>query len=262
MIRCRRSQFKEAAGRPVGWAAAVGCLLGGLLLGLTGCGRPDPANRPRPLAQITDFDTLFDQHCTGCHGKDGKLGPAPPLNDALFLAIIPEEAFQDVVHHGRRGTPMPAMVGRQWYSLSDEQARIVITGIRSRWGPTNPQAFAGAPPYSIAAARQGGSSPDAAEGKKLFEQICTRCHGAGKRAGPLDSPAFLALASDQLLRRTIITGRPDLGMPDYRRLGTRRPSQQPLNSHEISDLVAHLVSWRHPVLQTGSRAQPSGKEKP
>ena len=33
----------------------------------------------------------------------------------------------------------------------------------------------------------------------------------------MNEPDFLALVSDQALRRIIITGRPDLGMPNYRR---------------------------------------------
>ena len=39
-------------------------------------------------------------------------------------------------------------------------------------------------------------------------------HGE-KRIGAINDPAFLALISDQALRRYAITGRPDLGMPDY-----------------------------------------------
>ena len=38
--------------------------------------------------QVADFDVLYKTHCAGCHGADGKLGPAPPLTDPLFLAIV------------------------------------------------------------------------------------------------------------------------------------------------------------------------------
>ena len=39
-------------------------------------GRPDPADRPVPADQVKDFDVLFGTRCAGCHGADGKLGPA------------------------------------------------------------------------------------------------------------------------------------------------------------------------------------------
>ena len=42
-----------------------------------------------PHETSASFETLFKQNCSGCHGREGKLGPAPPLNDSLFLAIVP-----------------------------------------------------------------------------------------------------------------------------------------------------------------------------
>ena len=57
-------------------------------------------------------------------------------------------------------------------------------------------------------------------------------------------PAFLALISDQALRRIIITGRPDLGMPTYAENDGRPSDFQPLTSAEIDDLVALLADWR------------------
>ena len=35
-----------------------------------------------------------------------------------------------------------------------------------------------------------------------------------KRSAPINDPAFLDLASEQVLRRFVITGRPDFGMPN------------------------------------------------
>ena len=59
----------------------------------------------------------------------------------------------------------------------------------------------------------------------------------------MNDSAFLTLMSDQALRRIVITGRPDLGMPDYRHQDPK-PESKPLTSQDISDLVALLVSWR------------------
>src|SRR4051794_39602450 len=74
------------------------------LLLLAGCnppGRPSPADRPVSADQVKDFGTLYAKHCSGCHGADGKLGPAPPLNDPLFLAIVSNEDLLRVISAGR-----------------------------------------------------------------------------------------------------------------------------------------------------------------
>jgi hypothetical protein len=82
------------------------------------------------------------------------------------------------------------------------------------------------------------------------------CHGdqgqGGDDAGALKEPAFLALISDQALRRLVITGRPDLGMPAYDGTDGRGPRFRPLTSAEIDDVVALLASWR----QGGTDNQP------
>jgi cytochrome c oxidase cbb3-type subunit 3/ubiquinol-cytochrome c reductase cytochrome c subunit len=62
--------------------------------------------------------------------------------------------------------------------------------------------------------------------------------------GAINNQAFLALISDQALRRTIITGRPDLGMPAYDGKAGRKPDFRALTSAEIDDLVALLRYWR------------------
>ena len=88
----------------------------------------------------------------------------------------------------------------------------------------------------------------------MFDRACAGCHGKGgegvERDGrlllKLNDPAFLALISDQELRRYVITGRPDLGMPPYnsRPPDFQPPGFQPLTSAEIDDLVALLAYWR------------------
>ena len=62
--------------------------------------------------QITDFATLFGSNCAGCHGRDGHSGPARPLNDPLFLALIGKEKLRDTIAKGVKGTPMPAFASR------------------------------------------------------------------------------------------------------------------------------------------------------
>ena len=215
---------------------------------MPGCGRPSPEDRPALPAKILDFDTLFQQRCSGCHGAVGKLGPAPPLNDSLFLAIIPADELKHVAAEGRRGTLMAAFRHDKGGPLTEQQVEVVASGIRARWSEPSEKFEPPPPPYRLSAAPAG----DEKAGAELFAQICARCHGkqgvgrSGQKgdAGPLHSAAFLGLISNQALRRIVITGRPDLGMPDYRGLGAKRPGAQPLDSREVSDIVAYLVSWR------------------
>jgi cytochrome c oxidase cbb3-type subunit 3 len=52
--------------------------------------------------------------------------------------------------------------------------------------------------------------------------------------------SFLALVSDQALRTIIITGRPELGAPDWR----GNVPGKPMSDQEITDVVAWLASHR------------------
>ena len=57
--------------------------------------------------------------------------------------------------------------------------------------------------------------------------------------GAINDPAFLALVSEQVLRRFVITGRSDLGMPNC-----AEGEGRPLTAPEINDLVALMMSWK------------------
>jgi mono/diheme cytochrome c family protein len=228
-----------------------------LLLAL-GCdlpGKPGPKNRPTPEDQITDFERLFARHCAGCHGADGRLGPAPPLNDPIFLAIVPDDELLRTVAAGRRGTPMPAFARRHGGPLSDEQVQALAGGLKRR--PKANEPASGAPPPYLANPDEVG---DADRGRSVFARACADCHGergqGGDMAGAIASPAFLQLISDQALRRIIITGRPDLGMPSYSQ--DRDADFEPLSPHEISDLVALLAEWRRRGGSSVAAHSPSG----
>jgi mono/diheme cytochrome c family protein len=248
-------------------------------------GRPDPADRPVPLDQVKNFDVLYATRCAGCHGADGKLGPAPPLNDPLFLAIVPDTELVRVISDGRAITStqksaMPAFrLGKTaplteaqlkvWTELKEEtdanprqqsaltaaQVKVLAEGIKKRWQADARPANV-VPPY-LAPKTAGGGNKD--EGARVFARACAGCHGSqgqggkydNRQVGAINDPAFLALISDQALRRYAITGRPDLGMgrpdlgmPAFDGKAGRSPDFRPLNSSEIHDLVALLASWR------------------
>lgn len=233
---------------------AIVCLVL-VALSVAGCGytppgKPNPADRPKIPAQITNFDFLFQQNCTGCHGADGKLGPALPLADPMFLAIISDEELVQVITDGRPGTPMPAFARQHQGTLTDEQIRIIAEGLKQRWKSDRPDEEK-LPQYAVASSSEPPSAEDIERGKQVFARACAECHGADgkgtgydKRPGRINDPALLGLISNQALRRIVITGRHDLGMPDYAGDEGRPLDFKPLSSEEIADVVALLISWR------------------
>ena len=253
-------------------------LLAVLALGCDPPGKPNPADRPVPADEVKDFGALYATRCTGCHGADGKFGPAPPLNDPLFLAIVPDEELLRVTTGGRAVTPtqkspMPAFrlgkgasltetQAKAWAELKEEthanpkqqsvltvaQVKVLAEGIKQRWEAAAPPGNL-VPPYLAPATEGSGKQDDWA---RVFTRACAGCHGGkgqggkhGERqVGAINDPAFLALISDQALRRYAITGRPDLGMPAFDGKEGRPPDFRPLTSAEINDLVSLLAYWR------------------
>ena len=222
--------------------AATACLAAAI----AGCdwmpGRPLPADRPIAPAEVTDFARLYGDNCAGCHGRDGTLGAALPLNNPVYLALADDAAMLKVIAQGRLGTAMPPFAASHGGSLTDAQVYIVIAGIRQRWA--QPGAPAGSAPSYAA---EGPGDPD--KGAKVYSEYCEACHGPhGKgperntsdRAGSIADASYLSLVSDQALRSLIIAGQPDLGHPDWRTYVAGRP----LASQQVSDLVAWLAAKR------------------
>ncbi len=231
-----------------GFVLALGALLA---VGCDWPGKPDPATRQRAAEELTSFVPLYRQHCVGCHGADGQLGPAPPLNDALFLAIVPEAELERVIRRGRRGTPMPAFAIEAGGELSDRQVTALIQGLKSHW--KSDEKFGGPlPPYLPAEGDDSTREPgDRKRGAMLFAVACAGCHGENGKGeegsdvnNAIHEPAFLALISNQALRRIIITGRSDLGMPSFAGKDGRPDDFSTLTSPQIDDLVALLAQWR------------------
>ena len=251
-------------GFSVAGSLAIFLLIGFLLIGflLTGCnirlpGQPMEAERWRAPADVTDFNQLYVQNCAGCHGVDGRLGPALSLNDPLYLSFVPDDALSKVIAEGRTGTNMPAFSQQVGGSLTDQQIKSLITGMRAQW--TRPDfKDLSLPPYSITgmvtSSRPGSPivndssvNPsqigDAQRGAVAYQTYCSRCHGtngAGGSAGTVIDPHFLNMVSDQGLRTTVVVGRSDLGKPDWR---SNLPGH-PMSLQEIDDVVAWLATHR------------------
>jgi cytochrome c oxidase cbb3-type subunit 3 len=245
------NRIQTTESRPVRSVPSSAVLCWFLLLFVPGCdlpGKPKLGDKPISADQIVDFDVLYRQNCAGCHGLDGRLGPAPPLNDVVFLSIAPDSELLRVISEGRPGTPMPGFASNKGGPLTDVQVKALASGIKPRWGSTD-RAPGTVPLYFTANNRSSG---DKDYGAAVFDRACASCHGPlgeGNKspeggAGAINEPAFLALISDQALRRYAITGRPDLGMPGYADKSGRQDDYQPMTSDEIQDLVAFLASWR------------------
>jgi mono/diheme cytochrome c family protein len=236
----RRSAMRSARVRAIGLDAPLPVAL--LALVLIGCdalpsppGKPVEADRYVAPNDVVDFEALYSMHCSGCHGANGTLGPARALHDPLYLALVPRRALERTIRTGVPGTPMPAFGQDEGGPLTEAQLDALIDGLIQRWGGEAP---GGLPAYTAAA------PGDADRGLAAFDTFCADCHGAdgrgAKRAGSVVDPSYLGLVSDQGLRTSVIVGRPDLDMPDYRRYVSSRV----MSDREIDDVVAWLVAQR------------------
>ena len=209
---------------------------------VSGCGTPpgQPRKGSETLApnEVSDFRTLYAENCAGCHGAEGRGGAAIALADPVYLGIADDVAMRAVIAHGVRGTSMPAFAQSAGGMLTDKQIDVITREIRSRWSRQGILDGATAPSY---AAKSAG---DARQGEAVYGRYCESCHGAGGRGGPkgsgITNDAFLALVSDQGLRTIVITGRPELGAPDWRGNVTGKP----MTDQEITDVVSWLASRR------------------
>lgn len=223
---------------PVRYLCACATL--GLLF--SGCssphGRPQQGSETLAPSEVLEFRTLYSENCAGCHGSDGRGGAAIALADPVYLAIADDALIRKAIANGVRGTAMPAFVESAGGMLTDKQIDVITKEIRSRW--SRPGILNGADPPSYSPKSTG----DALRGAAAYKTYCESCHGPGGRGGPKGSAiaddSFLALVSDQGLRTIVITGRTELGAPDWR----KNVSDKPMSDQEVTDVVAWLGSRR------------------
>jgi cytochrome c oxidase cbb3-type subunit 3 len=212
------------------------------LVMLAACNAPDsePQTNSEPVApnQLLDFGTLYAQNCAGCHGAQGRGGAAIALANPVYLAIVDETNMRNIVANGVRGTSMPAFAQAAGGMLTEQQIGVITSGVFSRWGRR--QVLDGTNPPSYAAKAAGNVD----HGQLMFGTYCASCHGSQGGGTPkgsaITNDSFLALVSDQALRTIVITGRPELGAPDWRGNVPGRP----MTDQEFTDVVAWLASRR------------------
>lgn len=214
----------------------------GLLLLCAACnalpGRPTEADRPLRPVQVVDFDQLYGDNCAGCHGADGTLSAARPLNDPIYLAFAGTDRLRRLTAEGVPDSLMPGFGAAAGGPLTDAQIDIIVHGMLSRWGGAPQLAGATLPPYAPSA------PGDAQRGRAAYGAHCANCHGAdgtgGQKGGSIVDGSYLALVSDQALRSTVVCGRPDLGMPDWR----GEAGSHPMSEQDITDIVAWMTAQR------------------
>jgi cytochrome c oxidase cbb3-type subunit 3 len=206
------------------------------VLALSSCeapGRPAADARVVRPAEVADFERLYSQNCSGCHGKDGQGALTVGIGRPVYLAIADDATIRRTIEEGRPGTAMPAFAQKAGGMLTDAQIAILVRGMRERWAKAG--AFESENLHPYASSRPG----DAAHGQEVFAACCASCHGSGGRgARAVADSSYLSLVTDQHLRTVIIVGMPNLGMPD------RRSHSKPLSDADVTDVVTWLAAQR------------------
>lgn len=153
--------------------------------------------------------TLFEQHCSTCHGE--KVPAAPD-----------KETARKIIATGGGHVTMPV-----WGNvLTPEQLDALVA-------------------YTLSASTGTG----AATGKQLFADNCSGCHGQFGEGGPnptrpgdiippLSSAEFLKTRDDATLRNIITQGQPNFGMSSF---GSAYGG--PLSDDQVDAIIAFLRSW-------------------
>ncbi len=217
---------------------------------------PPPAQAQLAAARPVSGEVLYGMFCASCHGADGHgttmrtgLWPldadpwghqwddrrvvietrnemevlVPSLHHADTLGTVSDDYLRYIIANGRPGTNMLAWAKQGGLNAGEVEA--LVDYLRSWQRP--------APDLVDASASRGDSRMGAA----LYRANCAACHGrdgAGGIGNTLNSPTFLAVASDEFLRQTIAQGRPNTAMPAWREF----------DSQEISDLLAYMRQWQ------------------
>ena len=228
---------------------SVTIILSCLAFPLSGCDFQLPG-KPVKKAELDihsreGFERLYFVNCLGCHGPDGRQGPARPMNDSLYQAITPTSVVESVTRQGH-GSLMPGFAKTPYGGITDEGIAALAKGMKTFWKglPDQPKPSGALPAYAYTA-----DAGDAAAGAGSFATFCGACHGSdgtGKAdgAGSVVDESYLLLVSDQALRSTVLFGRLDLGCPSYLGPYPDQPADRVLSSNEIDDITAWLVSQR------------------
>lgn len=200
-------------------------------------------------------EQLYQVHCAACHGINGQGGVGIPLALPGFLQHASDAYLSTTIREGRPGRVMPAFSG-----LDDNQVEAIIDHMRSWHDDIQDPDAAAAMTVGPGNVQRGG---------KLYAQHCASCHGANGEGGKgtgvtfsrprdlpimppaLNNPGFLAAASNEMIKRTLMEGREGTPMISYLKAG--------LSEQDIDDLVHFIRAMGEAPLhwQYDASAEPS-----
>lgn len=207
---------------------------------------------PLQIQAGPDGEALYQANCSACHQVNGG-GIGLPLSPSK-LATFSDDYIKLTIRNGRVGRIMPA-----FKDLSNAQVDAITRYIRSWSGVAGTE-------YPVSPVRG-----DAQRGQKMFDIYCSECHsedGSGGGLGTgitysrdrsfavmppaITNPGFLASASDQMIKKVIMLGRPGTEMQSFLDKG--------LVEQDINDLVSYIRSFElrkaetaEPVAQNSER---------
>ncbi|MEK6543748.1 MAG: c-type cytochrome, partial [Elusimicrobiota bacterium] len=182
---------------------------------------------PRRLSVVSAAygKEFFVENCASCHGNDGKTPKrgVPTLNLPSVFAMADDEFYTSIITYGRKGSQMPA-----WQKmLSPTQIKSLVEYLRSL------------APEQMDRAAVLSQQGDPVRGNALFRGHCAGCHGVKGKGGvgnSLNNRSFLAIATDDFLRDTIIIGRKHTAMP----------ASYDFKPGDVADLIAFIRTWSKP----------------
>lgn len=198
-----------------------------------------------PAFAAHDGAKLYRENCAACHGATGSGGVGVPLGLPDFLAIVDDGYLSKTIRLGRPGRVMPA-----FSQLSDAEIKSIVTYIRG---------WASAPNAKPVKAGKG----DAKHGNELYDAYCSGCHGDHGQGGhgtgvtfsrprdlpilppALNNPGFLAAASNNLLKATLVYGRRSTPMESFAKRG--------LSDRDLDDIVAYVRGFASQPLPASAR---------
>lgn len=169
-------------------------------------------------SDLPDGKALFEQNCAMCHGKDGtvsdygkKLKPFPARNLRAIAKYVDRDELRRIITYGIHGTAMTP----KKYTLDPLEIEAVIDYIQSF-----------------------DYTPDLANGKKRFLEVCSRCHGADGRARTGLGAKNLVYSKLDLkgIVHTIRYGRPGTMMVSRR---------HQISNKDIIDIANYVYSLRY-----------------
>ncbi|HHW85236.1 MAG TPA: c-type cytochrome [Chloroflexi bacterium] len=155
---------------------------------------------------------VYATNCVACHGANGEgTNLAPALNTDELRARLTDADITRIITQGAPGTLMASWAR----ALSPEEIDAVTMLVR-RW----PELDAAGVTLPVVEAAPIDMSPEAiASGAKLYNILCTQCHGAdgyGSRLAPaLNNQTFLNQTPDAAIQQIIAGGVSGTSMPAW-----------------------------------------------